>query len=93
MYFLAIVINNYYWKREWKCNWAWNLSFTLQPQTLVFTLFNKPSSKGKPLNFPSQIDISGQLGSDRKPIIDKQKRYVDNNLYMCYDNKSHRIEA
>jgi len=76
-----------------ECNWAWNFSFTLQLQIPVFTLFNKLSSRDKPSNFPSQIDIFSQLGSNRKLIIDKQKRYIDNNLCIYYNNKSHRVEA
>jgi len=48
---------------------------------------------GKPSNFFPQINISGQLGSDKKLTLDEQKRHIDNNLYMYYDDKSYRDKS
>ena len=58
MYFLAIVINNCYWKREQKYNQTQNFSFILQPQIFTFAPLNKPNLEGKPSNISPQIDIS-----------------------------------
>ena len=53
-----MIIDNYYWEKEWKCNWIQNFTFISQSQTFVFALLNRLNPRGKLSNFSPQIDIS-----------------------------------